>query len=332
MSRKMKIARDAFFVLGVMALGIMIYKIGVHTIFDNLCKTGWWFFAIIGVWALVYIINALSFHTIIRDGSTESKTVRYLRTLKLTISGYAINYITPLGLLGGEPYRIMVLQRQLGAQKATSSVVLYAMMHFASHFIFWMLSVPMFLLIVPVISLSIKIILWAMIFGSVLLLCWAFYVFNHGVIHRAFRLGARLPFIGRKIEKYRSDHEEKLQEMDFLIMNLYKNRKKDFFTALGLELLSRYTLCLEVVIMMHSVHLPITFIQSVLTESFSSLFANMLFFAPLQLGTREGGFALAFGFLSIPTAYGIYVSLCTRIRELFWILVGITLVRIKSDE
>lgn len=331
MTRKMKLIRNIFFFLGLLILFFMIYKIGLSAIFDNLKKTGWWFLAIIGLWGLVYLVNAAAFHIIIRDGSEEAKTVKFWRTLKLTISGYAINYITPFGLLGGEPYRIIELQDFIGGRKATSSVVLYAMMHFASHFIFWMFSVPLFLLIVPKISPAIQIVLWAIIIGSILLLVWAFHVFNHGIIRHALWVGARLPFVGKRIRTYRTTHAKKVEEMDILIANLYKNRKGDFFTSLGLELFSRYFLSIEVVIMMFSISVPIGYIPSVLTEAFSSLFANLLFFTPMQLGTREGGFALAFGILALPAAYGVYVSLCSRIRELFWTIVGIGLVKFKPS-
>ena len=36
----------------------------------------------------------------------------------------------------------------------------------------------------------------------------------------------------------------------------------------------------------------------------------------MQLGAREGGFALAVGGLAIPGAFGVYTGLITRVREL----------------
>lgn len=329
MAKKTTIARNLFFLFGLLALGFMVYKIGLGTIWNNIKMTKWWFVAVILLWAVVYLINAIAFHTIIRDGSPEAGRIPFLRTLKLTVSGYAINYITPFGLMGGEPYKIMELQHVLGIQKATSSVLLYAMMHFVSHFIFWMVSIPLLFFLVPVVSVTLKIILAGAAVASLSLLYWSFTVYNRGFVSRGLSLGAKLPFVGRKIEAYKEKHIEKIAEMDFLIADLYKNRKKDFVTSLSLEILSRYVLCIEVMFLAHPIGFPVSFAQSVLVESVQSMVGNLFFFMPLQLGAREGGFALAFSILSIPAAQGVFVSLGLRIREIVWTLIGLGLIKVK---
>ena len=47
----------------------------------------------------------------------------------------------------------------------------------------------------------------------------------------------------------------------------------------------------------------------------------------MQLGGREGGFALAVGGLAMPYGYGVYMGLIMRIRELLWIVLGIALMK-----
>ena len=81
--------------------------------------------------------------------------------------------------------------------------------------------------------------------------------------------------------------------------------------------------------MMQAINRTITFGDSVLIESLQSLISNLFFFMPMQMGAREGGFVIVYGILSIPLAYGVFVSLCKRIRELFWTLVGVVLIKVS---
>ncbi len=327
--KKAKIAKNVFFILGALALGIMVYSIGLGNIWRDMKQTGWWYVPIIGMWLIVYMINALSLYIILRDGSKETKKIGFFRLLKLTISGFAINYITPFGLMGGEPYKIIELQSELGLQKSTSSVLLSTMMHFVAHFIFWMVSIPLLFFLVPVISDSVEIGIIISTGTTFLLLLWAYRVYTRGGVNRALIISSRLPFIGKKIKEYRNGNQEKINQMDELISDLYKNRKRDFFFSLSLEFFARILICVEVILMMQAINRPITFGDSVLIESLQSLISNLFFFMPMQMGAREGGFVIVYGILSIPLAYGVFVSLCKRIRELFWTLVGVVLIKVS---
>lgn len=327
---KTKIATNLFYVLGFVILAYMVSKIGIDEIWSNIRRTGWWFFGIIGIWGVVYLVNAFALRIIIRDGSPESKTVSFHKTYKLVVCGYAINFITPVGLLGGEPYRIMELKQELGIQKATSSVLLYMMMHFVSHFLFWIISIPVLFMIVPNVAGFVRIILTVAAVVSLVLLYWSFQLYSNGFVSKALSLGAKLPFAGKRVRAYKLQHLDKIEQMDGLIASLYKNRRKDFLTSLLLELLSRYVQCIEVVFMLVAIGVPISFGESVVIESIQSMVGNLFFFMPMQLGAREGGFILVFGILSLPAAHAVYVSLCLRIREFFWTFVGLGLIKIKK--
>ena len=292
-------------------------------------QTGWWFIPIIGMWLIVYTINTLSLYIILRDGSIETKRISFFRLFKLTVSGFAINYITPFGLMGGEPYKIIELQPELGIQKSTSSVLLGTMMRVVAHFIFWMVSIPLLLFLVPVLSDSVEIGIFVTTGITFLLLLWAYRVYTRGGVNRALIISSRLPFIGKKIKAYRDGNQEKINQMDELISDLYKNRKRDFFLSLSFEFIARILVCVEVILMMQAIKQPITFGESVLIESLQSLISNLFFFMPMQMGAREGGFVIVYGILSIPLAYGVFVSLCKRIRELFWTLIGVVLIKIN---
>ncbi len=328
MSGKINKYHNYFFLVGVLVLAFMVYKLGIQTIYENLRNTGWWFIPIFGIWIIVYFFNAWSLKIIITDGTPESKKVKIRQLMKLTISAYAINYMTPLSI-GGEPYKALKLKNDLGTHKATSSVLLYVMMHYVSHFFFWLISIPVFIFIMPEVSGVIQIVLWAVFLSCVMLILWAYSVFTKGVIKNALSIATRFPFVGRKIRLYRDKNQHHLNEMDLLISDLYTNRKKDFFASLFVELISRYISCFEVYFMAIPLAFDLSFIQSYLIVSIATLIANIFFFAPMQMGTREGGFVLATTTLALPAGIGVYIGLCTRIRELFWIMIGVLLTKIK---
>ena len=124
---------NLFFIVGVLACVVMLFTFDVSFVelWEHLCHAGYWLVPILGVWILIYGINAWSWNTIIQSkirGTDEH--VSFMRVYRLTITGYALNYATPVGGLGGEPYRILELSKDVSNQHATSSVILYAMMHF----------------------------------------------------------------------------------------------------------------------------------------------------------------------------------------------------------
>ena len=328
MNRKVKKIRDILFVVGVGVLIWMIYSVGVDNIWNNIKETEWWFFAIIGIWTIVYFFNGIAFHVILRGGNNATK-VSLLRKIKLIITGFAINSMTPIGLLGGEPYKIFELKHDLGIDQATSGILLSTMMHFLAHFLFWMTSVPVFIFVVPVIPFGIKIVLWGVVLGALLLIYWAFTVFRKGLINQAISVASRIPFVKKRVIQYAETHKERIEVMDSLTAELFTKRKKDFFLALSFELIARFVSCVEIMFMAIPIGYHISFLEAVIVAAFSSLFANILFFSPMQLGTREGGFGIAFSMLTIPLSVGVYVGLITRIREMFWIFVGMILMRIK---
>ena len=293
--------RNIFWFFGIFAIVVMLFTFDMdyQELLQNLRKAGIWFPAVILLWVFIYLLNALSWYIIIRDG--KHAKVPFWKVYKLTISGFALNYATPVGLMGGEPYRIMELTPYVGGSKATSSVILYVMMHIFSHFCFCLVAIYFFMK-----------------------------GYRNGMAVRTLKLLGHLPFVRKWARRFLTEKREILERVDNQIAELHKQRKSTFYASLGLEFSARIVGCLEVWFILNILTSDVSFLACILIMAFTSLFANLFFFSPMQLGAREGGFALATGGLAIPSAFGIYTGLITRVRELIWIVIGVLLMKVGN--
>lgn len=322
--------RNIFCFFGIFAIVVMLctFDMDYQELWQNLRKAGIWFPAVILLWLFIYLLNALSWYIIIRDG--KHAPVPFWKVYKLTVSGFALNYATPVGLMGGEPYRIMELTPYVGGSKATSSVILYVMMHIFSHFCFWMFSVLLYLVLEPL-NLGMGIVL--AIVGVCCLLAIYFFMkgYKNGMAVRTIRLLCHVPFAKKWANRFLVERKDALERVDAQIAELHRQRKTTFYASLGLEFLARIVGCVEVLFILNILTSNVSFLSCVLIMAFTSLFANLFFFSPMQLGAREGGFALATGGLAIPSAFGIYTGLITRVRELIWIVIGVLLMKVGNN-
>ena len=127
---------------------LFTFDVSFVELWQHLCHAGYWIIPILGIWIMVYGLNAFAWQAIIEGNLGKKSPVSFWRIYRLTITGYALNYATPVGGLGGERYRILELSRDVNKQEATSSVILYAMMHIFAHFRLWFTSIFIWLALV----------------------------------------------------------------------------------------------------------------------------------------------------------------------------------------
>lgn len=325
--------RNIFLIIGVLAIIVMLFTFDMSytELWNNLRHAGWWFIAVILIWIPIYLLNAWSWIVIINNG--EKAKVSFWKVCKYTISGYALNYVTPVGILGGEPYRIMELSNYVGTARATSSVILYAMMHIFSHFIFWAFSIPLFCIFYYQ-RIDIPMTIFLLVTTAFCVLGIYFFMkgYKNGLAMKTIRLFTHVPFVKKRALHFMETKYETVERIDTQIAELHKQRKPTFYWSLFLEFLSRVVGCLEIWFILMILTDSVSFWDCVLIQAFTSLFANLFFFMPMELGAREGGFALAVGGLAMSGAFGVLAGLLTRVRELVWIVVGIGLMKIGNKK
>lgn len=341
-----KTLNNLFFFCGVAACVIMLFTFDVSFVelWQHLCKAGYWLIPILGVWIIIYGINALAWRCVIKGNAKdeEDKIPGFWRIFKLTVTGYALNYATPVGGLGGEPYRIMELSRDISKEHATSSVILYAMMHFFAHFWLWFTSIFLYLALAAMGDLPISTPV-ATVLGMIVVLCLAaFYVFSkgykNGVVVKIIKWIGKIPGLKGWSSRFYAKNETMLHDIDKQIGDLFRQDKKAFYSSLLLEYLSRIVQSTEILFMLLLFGIDygggfggifMVFLHSILILSFTTLFANLIGFLPMQIGVQEGGFVLSIAALGLSAALGIFVSIICRVREIIWIAIGMVLMKIK---
>ena len=322
--------QNIFFVFGLAVLALMVTQLDFAQVWSGLSRAGYWFVAVIALWFFLYMFNTASWYVIINNaGDADDKNVKkvgFWWLYKITVSGFALNYATPGGLMGGEPYRIMSLSPKIGTERASSSVILFAMTHIFSHFWFWFLSVLLYVVVHPV-----GVVMGAMLSVVTLFTLVAIWFFvkgyKKGIAVSILGLLSRFPLVKRWAQGFFERHREHLANIDSQIASLHNQNPKAFVSAVLLELSCRIVSALEIYFILLVIQPSANYLDSILILAFTSLFANMLFFMPLQLGGREGGFLMSAKGLALTTSAGIFVALIVRVRELIWTAIGLLLIK-----
>lgn len=346
--------RNIFFALGLIAIVVMCFTFEVSFVdlWKYITTAGYWLVAILVLWFLLYMMNSWTWRIILQGSGPVS--VSYWKLLKWTITAFALNNVTPVGLAGGEPYKILELKEYVGTQRATSSVVLFAMMFIFAHFSFWATAIVTYVIMwafgyMPMDTLTATLLFLMSLFcgGGIYLFCRGY---KNGMVVRLISLIAHIPGLKTWGKRFASEHEKDLQKIDQQISDLHGQNKKSFWASFILEYIGRMMQSFEIVFIVFICtpdlsfslttiganiatilsETPTIFLHSFLILAFTSLFANLLFFFPLQLGGREGGFAMSTAQMGMTQEMGLFISIICRVRELFWTAVGLLLMKMGN--
>ncbi|MEE9186632.1 MAG: lysylphosphatidylglycerol synthase transmembrane domain-containing protein [Bacteroidota bacterium] len=321
----MKKAELIFFLVGITILVYLVLEFGFDRLIDNLRENAWVIFALIGTYCGVYLLNTGAFRIIL---GKENNHISFARLFRITVSGFAINYVTPFVNLGGEPYKIFALSKKLETSQSVSSVVSFRMLHILAHLFSWLTAI---FLAFFYIRLTVPLLLLLLVSGSIILVLVALVFLGHerGLFEKVLKLMSRIPFLRSYVGKLRQK-EEVIIQIDEEIRQFYHARKKDFYRALGLEYLSRIVQSVELYLIFYILNAPFNFVEIYFIFAASSLIGNLLFFFPMEIGVKEGGLFAILSYFAFSPLLSIYIGILIRMREFFWIALGLGMILVRG--
>ncbi len=283
------------------------------------------FLVLFTLWAVIYLVHALSYYVIL---GKEGKKIKFFSMLKICISGFALNSVTPAGLVGGEPYRIMEMKRFCSIEKASSATLTFSLFYVIGHVLAWIATVIIYLALGCPGDTYVTVILC--ISGVVCIAGATLFYFSKrkGIVYPFMRLLAKIPFLKKPVGKLNEKNATKFAEIDNNIRDF--RTKKRFWVVVALQFLSRIIEAFEYFLIFWHLGQRINFIEAMLIFGTASLIANIIFMIPMQAGTREGGLLIALSLVGVAGEFCTPASLIYRVRDLMCIFFGVILVIITK--
>ncbi len=313
--------RLGLFVGGSALFAYLVARIGLGTLAADAARTGWMFLPILLLYGLVYVCNAWAWWLMMAD---EPARPPFWRAYAITVSGFSLNFVTPMINVGGEPFKVAAVSQWLGVRRAAGSVVCYQMLHTLAMVLSWLTALGLGAVLLP----HDPAILAALaVAAAVLVGLGALLVSGHrsGVLERLLDVLHRVPLLGR-LARLVEPRRAVLAQVDAQIAEFYRGNRRRFYQALALEYLSRAIYMAEYWLIFLSVGLDAGYLKAYLIGGLSTLMLNVLFIIPFEIGAKEGSLYLLFRLLGLDPALGVYTAIVSRLRDLVWIACGLTLV------
>jgi uncharacterized protein (TIRG00374 family) len=318
--------RLLIFAAGVAVFGFFIWHVGPGALLADMRRAGWAVVPMILVWVPVLLLWNLSWWLTM---SGEADRPPYWRTLVVGMAGHSINDITPFAQVGGEPFRVLAMSPWLGATGAAGSVVTYYMIHAITNMAMWVtgiLVVVLFFHPPAVLWLPLAVIL--VLSAAAMVLLYARH--QRGIVVPVVDLLGRVPLV-RALVRPLAAKRAQLELVDQRVTGFYHRSPSGFWLACGADFLGRIIATGEYWFVGRALGIAMSPLQALAIGGFGALATNLVFFMPLQAGTKEGGLYFAFQLMGLEGPLGVFAAVLQRIRELAYVAIGLGLVLLAGD-
>ncbi len=320
--------------LGFVGIGVivyMIYRLGPGRIAANMHAVNWGIFVLVLLRGVRYICQPLAWKLILAD---RERKISFWKLFKTNLQGESLNYIT-VTRIGGEPLKAVMIKGPVTLAESAASVIV---LKFSTIFAFWLVITSGFMvtLLNSDVTGEIKRNIGLGVLGLTLFLATFSWLQRVGVYSPVSWLMKKLKLAGWISSQFKLKRELisqqvlRLTRLDSEILEAYRSRP-------GRVILAVIAMCIawaeEIVfvwVTLRFLNMQENWLLPTVVATISLLFNSLFFFVPLRAGTQEGTMVLAFTLLDLSEPVGLSVAILKRIRELFWVFLGLSLFSLET--
>lgn len=310
-------------VAGLVLLALMIRQAGVGRIASGLVAIGPWYLVVIGVSAAWAVLNAWAWSLAVRPARPSLSSL-----VCAQLAAEAVNNLTPFMSLGGEPLKVLWLEKTAGRETAAASVVADNIVHAASAPVFMAMGL---LLGRWAFDLDGRLVAWLVAgIGLVAAVAWGLLRASAGgVVAAIARLAVRAAETSRPGPAGTDDASavEGAKRADAIIRRFLRARDWRVWASLAGHLGGRLLGAVEAWIILLALGTPIPLAGAVFVIAIAHALVNLVFaVVPSQLGVQEATAYTLFGAVGLDPAAAVALMLARRVRGFFWNGVGLVLL------
>ena len=310
-----KYLKPLFLFIGLLFLIVLINKVGVERIFEQILavkEAFLWCIIIAGGWHILYAIS----WSISLGGSNYKITLKELFQIRL--AGEAMNGLTPFIGLGGEPLKIHLLGKLVRLDACIGSVMIEKTMFITSGIVVMTLGTLLSMIYLNLDPFT-KLFLATATMAGITILGAAF-------THRGARVFTVLTDGIRKLRFHPGwlDRSQNfLAKLDTYIVTFYTDRPAAFASSALCHFAARFLGVIEMWIILYALGADLTLLQIVYIWSLTNFFSQVFSFIPSSIGALEGSQAFLLMTLGQDPMLGLVLGIIRRTRQLCFLSLGL---------
>lgn len=308
----MRALKTILLVLGLLFLGVLVYRVGAEPILETMRRLAWWQFVLICLpYAVIMAVDTLGWRfAFARDNAP------FWRLYGARVVGEALNVVTALGSVGGEAAKVWLLRRDVAVSETLPSVVIAKTTITIAQALFLLVGIVLVWTTLDVDSQILRAMLWLLLI-EVAAVAGFLLAQLAGLVARGGRLLQTFGVI--------SDISHATQ-LDAALRSYYRHEWRRFTLSVTFHLGGWILGAIEALVILWALGIAGGLVVATVVEALGSGVRFATFLVPASLGAFEGANAVAFGVLGYGAGAGLAFSLIRRARQAVWIVIGIVVL------